>query len=552
MHEILTLQFGHFANFVGTHFWNSQEAYFTYNESLNAPKSEIVHDTLFRAGVTPRGIETYTPRLLLYDLKGGFGSLKKINKLYEESPGKNELHESTWNGRSETHAQMPYSKNIYLQHLENEEELVSTEETENKMKIETEDFKLDETVQFWSDFNRMYYHPKSVNTMMQYQFEDEFMPFDIFSYGKNAFLAHEKELDSFDENFRFFVEECDAIQGFQVYTSIIDGFGGFACSFLEQLRDEYPKTAIWSFGITENRSWAPKGHNSYYKQILNIALSTTQLTEFSSLFNPINTPAANQPNFNSFYHPNLNLPYHTSSIVSAAIETATLPFRSRHNFTSMFDLITQLNWRGNTKLGSLGLAFPLPISNFGEVDVNKLLPTENNNVIQDLSMTLNGKQNATTIYGQSVVVRGLPNQFEPLAGQNPKNASQIAAEIFQRYESLNSGSSSFFSTNVTYPIPNSFPKIFRYLNSNGHVDMSVPNDKMLSVHSVPTLSHLTISTKSYNFLHQLANILQNLNLNLHPEYEEGDKGLTCDEFLETRETLWDLCEAFEDNSSSLH
>lgn len=161
-------------------------------------------------------------------------------------------------------------------------------------------------------------------------------------------------------------------------------------------------------------------------------------------------------------------------------------------------------------------------------------------------------QNATTIYGQSVVVRGLPNQFEPLAGQNPKNASQIAAEIFQRYESLNSGSSSFFSTNVTYPIPNSFPKIFRYLNSNGHVDMSVPNDKMLSVHSVPTLSHLTISTKSYNFLHQLANILQNLNLNLHPEYEEGDKGLTCDEFLETRETLWDLCEAFEENSSSLH
>ena len=62
------------------------------------------------------------------------------------------------------------------------------------MKIGTEvkDFKLEETVQYWSDFNRMYYHPKSINTMMQYQFEDEFMPFDIFSYGKNAFLAHEK------------------------------------------------------------------------------------------------------------------------------------------------------------------------------------------------------------------------------------------------------------------------------------------------------------------------------------------------------------------------
>ncbi len=57
----------------------------------------------------------------------------------------------------------------------------------------------------------------------------------------------------------------------------------------------------------------------------------------------------------------------------------------------MFDLINQLNWCGNTKLGSLGLALPLPISNFGELNVNQLLPTENNNVIQDLSMFLNGQ-----------------------------------------------------------------------------------------------------------------------------------------------------------------
>ncbi|RIA94768.1 tubulin domain-containing protein, partial [Glomus cerebriforme] len=513
MHEILTLQFGHFANFVGTHFWNSQEAYFTFNECLNAPKPEIIHDTLFRAGVNQRGIETYTPRLLVYDLKGGFGSLKKINRLYEETTGE---FESTWEWRSETHVQTPYPKNEYLQNLEKEEEeLISTEVTENVMEIETEvkDFKLDETVQYWSDFNRIYYHPKSINTVMQYQFEDEFMPFDIFSYGKNAFLAHERDLDSFDENFRFFAEECDAIQGFQVFTSIIDGFGGFACSFLERLRDEYPKTAIESFGIVENRSWASKEQNTYYKQILNLSLNITQLTELSSLFNPINTPTANQSNFNawsSFFHPNLNLPYHTSSIVAAVIETATLPFRSRHNFTSMFDLITQLNWRGNTKLGSLGLALPFPISSFGEVDVNKLLCTENNNVIQDLSMTLNGEQNASTILGQSVVVRGLPDQFEPLTGQSPKSASQITAEIFKRYESLNSGRSSFFSTNVTYPIPNSFPRIFRHLNSDGYVDMSVPNDKHLSIHSVPTLSHLTISTKSHSFLHQLVNMLRNL------------------------------------------
>jgi hypothetical protein len=132
-----------------------------------------------------------------------------------------------------------------------------------------------------------------------------------------------------------------------------------------------------------------------------------------------------------------------------------------------------------------------------------------------------------------------------LTGQSPRSASQITAEIFQRYESLNSGNSSFFSTSVTYPIPDSFPRILKRLNSDGYVDMSIPSDKTPSVHSIPTLSHLTVSTKSYNLLHQLANTLQNLNFNRFPEYE-GDKGLTREEFLETRETLWDLCEAFDD------
>ncbi|CAG8437346.1 15521_t:CDS:10 [Funneliformis caledonium] len=534
MHEILTLQFGQFANFVGTHFWNSQEAQFDFEDNPNASEPELLHDILFRVGVTQRGIETFTPRLLLYDLKGGFGSLKKMNRLYEETSGnqESELHNSSWGLRSEIHAQMPYPKNEYIQKESN---------SRMEIDIEVKDFKLDETVRYWSDFNSVYYHPKSINAITQYQFEDEFMPFDIFSYGKGAFLEHQRDLDSFEENFRFFAEECDAIQGFQVFTGIIDGYGGFACSFLERLREEYPKTAIESFGITENRSLEQKGHKSYYKQILNLSFSTTQLTELSSLLNIINTPSTRS----SFFRPNTNLPYHTSGVVSAAIETATLPFRTRHDFISMYDLINRLNWRGNTKLGSLGLALPLPISNFGEVDVDRLLPTSNNNIIQDLSMALNG-QHAVTTLGQSVVVRGLPDKFEFFPGKSQKNASQITDEIFQRFETLNSGSSSFFSTSVTYPIPNSFPKIFNHLNRDGYIDMSIPSDQIPSVHSVPALSHLTISTKSHDLLQQLANTLQNLNFNLFPEYEGGDKGLSREEFLETREALWSLCEAFKE------
>ena len=41
------------------------------------------HDVHWRAGLGADGSETFMPRTVIYDLKGGFGSLRKINALYE-------------------------------------------------------------------------------------------------------------------------------------------------------------------------------------------------------------------------------------------------------------------------------------------------------------------------------------------------------------------------------------------------------------------------------------------------------------------------------------
>lgn len=71
--EIITLQFGHYSNFIGTHFWNLQvfsyhkslftylfylivnssnlqESSFSYDEKNEKPL-EICHDVLYREGV---------------------------------------------------------------------------------------------------------------------------------------------------------------------------------------------------------------------------------------------------------------------------------------------------------------------------------------------------------------------------------------------------------------------------------------------------------------------------------------------------------------------
>jgi hypothetical protein len=44
--------------------------------------SGLVSDALFRAGQTADGQPTYTPRLLLYELQNGLGSLSQHGALY--------------------------------------------------------------------------------------------------------------------------------------------------------------------------------------------------------------------------------------------------------------------------------------------------------------------------------------------------------------------------------------------------------------------------------------------------------------------------------------
>jgi hypothetical protein len=47
-------------------------------------------------------------------------------------------------------------------------------------------------IRTWSDYNRVYFHPKSMVTLSGYQMDSEFMPFDVFSYGRAAFVETEK------------------------------------------------------------------------------------------------------------------------------------------------------------------------------------------------------------------------------------------------------------------------------------------------------------------------------------------------------------------------
>ena len=122
--EIITLQLGPYANWVGAHFWNIQD------ESLHPALDEHgdpVHEeddadpsVLYRAG-SSRGQPTTTPRLVVCDLPDAFGTLGRRGLLYRDEadapPAPDPL---SWGGRVTTAAQERIRPNAFLQHMHGE------------------------------------------------------------------------------------------------------------------------------------------------------------------------------------------------------------------------------------------------------------------------------------------------------------------------------------------------------------------------------------------------------------------------------------------------
>lgn len=108
-------------------------------------------------------------------------------------------------------------------------------------------------VRYWSDFNRVFYHPRSIVQLNEYELNSQLMPFENWDTGKSLFNDLDRESDLLDHDVRPFVEECDHLAGIQMFTSTDDAWGGFSSSYTDVLRDEFGKTSIWLWGSEDGR-----------------------------------------------------------------------------------------------------------------------------------------------------------------------------------------------------------------------------------------------------------------------------------------------------------
>lgn len=153
--EILTLQFGHYSNYVGAHFWNIQELSFDYTGTVT---TEVNHDVLYREGQTSKGELTYTPRLLLADLKGSLRALSVRGGLPDEP----ESTDLPWDN-VETVEEPPVNKNEYLQDIDQDQ----------PPDVQSKEYNFEENVQTWTDFLYPRLHSRSVNVVKEYQHGNE-------------------------------------------------------------------------------------------------------------------------------------------------------------------------------------------------------------------------------------------------------------------------------------------------------------------------------------------------------------------------------------------
>ncbi|KAK4698262.1 hypothetical protein P7C70_g8020, partial [Phenoliferia sp. Uapishka_3] len=189
--------------------------------------------------------------------------------------------------------------------------------------------------------------------------------FATWIQGRETFLSDSKLRESCEEDIRTFAERSDHTEGFMLTTPISNGFGGFASIFLETIRDDFTKHAIFTTAMmTDSIGWKRVDtERSIQQRLLNNALSLQHLEELSSMVLPIQPPTGwdEHPQWTRFLRDDRQqrasvLPFPKFSSNDDLLLT---PHSVLREIDGLNQVVSQLNWRGDNKIAHLQGATPL-------------------------------------------------------------------------------------------------------------------------------------------------------------------------------------------------
>ncbi|GJN78703.1 mtDNA inheritance, partitioning of the mitochondrial organelle [Purpureocillium lilacinum] len=207
------------------------------------------------------------------------------------------------------------------------------------------------SVRYWSDFSRVYFHPRSLVQLYDFELDSTIRPFEGFGMGTELFSSLDKEHDVVDRDWRPFAEECDLMQGIQVFTTLYDAWGGFASSYLEALRDEYPKTCIWVWGL--RTPLAGVAREKRQLRLVNTAQTLGQACAQASMVVPLSLPDGQLPSGVSL---DPSSPWQVSGLLATAADSAGLPSRlAGQRPTLLSDMAESLNTTGRQTMAAAAM-----------------------------------------------------------------------------------------------------------------------------------------------------------------------------------------------------
>nr|XP_043618147.1 protein misato homolog 1 isoform X2 [Erigeron canadensis] len=525
MRELITFQVGSYANFIGSHFWNFQDELLGLFEDTQADlvykNQNLDMDVLYRTGETQQGMPTYTPRLISVDFQGCLGSMSSRGTLYNQNQSVSS-GVATWTGGVSTQAAEPHKKNLFLQRLYDEgRDIVATGNGVNKVSGESQTEILDtdvvksleDDVQYWTDYAKVHYHPQSLFELNGLWMNAQ--EFNNFGIGRDT-VSEGLQGDEINERLRFFIEECDHVQGIQFMVDDSGGFSGAAASLLENIVDEYSNVPVLLYSV---RSPNAQNNLTNRKQVissnLHDAVSFSTLSSLCKLIVPVGLPSLSQSRASQLLNLHDEKPYHSSAVYASAIHSISLPFRMKRigatgessngcGAMNLYEGIQMLAGQARQNIVTiLDSAIPAPSITGRQFQQSLLgnlqsLTPETAHDVEDLQAI------------ESMIVHGAHG-----AGDHEASISEVKEAVETAYE--NASTRPRFShisvSRCPLPIPLPFPSIFGNRVGRRGEWLSSPildspeRRGSLDIHSIPMVARLRSSTAVLPFLeNRLGNI----------------------------------------------
>mmetsp|Transcript_25273 Transcript_25273/g.72006 ORF Transcript_25273/g.72006 Transcript_25273/m.72006 type:complete len:607 (-) Transcript_25273:113-1933(-) len=378
--EVLTLQFGHFANHVGAHFWNFEDECAALQDATpeeQRDENDFDFERL-HSQTEHRGVLSWNPRLVLVDKKGALGSWcsnpAEQAELQEEA-----AHSVLWDYGKETHEADRVEVHDFQQDLaaDDYEQWAQAgdssqwqgDEDRNDdygegMDVDaagpsdgidrpsvmkpTKDYDFRSTVRTWTDFLKIKLPGSSVHELQACHHDVQ--PFSLFFDGLaiRGRADEEKAVDLARKQ----LELCDQLDSLHTIVDMHDGFGGVADVVLRWAQEEQPKSGRLVFAVMPELPPPPEppcegeddangggvfgaaapaavgGPDVEGCAWLSAAFSLTRLLDTGvDAWAPLAVPLWSAQGPPALPGLRREVPYEASALIGVALQNVTLPYR---------------------------------------------------------------------------------------------------------------------------------------------------------------------------------------------------------------------------------